>query len=119
MQIKDVRPESFVKQIRCDRCARLVDLDEAEFHEFVSIELKAGYGSIFGDGNDVQIDLCQHCLNSSLGPWLRVMDAASRQELLEERLRRFDPNLHGGEFPTAADVSLPAPLSKPNDGSGR
>jgi len=61
MQIKDVRPEPFTKQLRCDRCGRLSELGEAEFHEFVSIDLKAGYGSIFGDGNDVQVDLCQHC----------------------------------------------------------
>lgn len=58
MQIKDVRPESFVKQVCCNRCGLLAELGEAEFQEFVSIELKAGYTSVFGDGNDVQIDLC-------------------------------------------------------------
>ena len=75
MKIRDVRPESFVKQIRCDRCGRLSDVSEAEFQEFVSIDLKAGYASIFGDGRDVQIDLCQHCLKTALGAWLRVNDA--------------------------------------------
>jgi len=65
MQIKDVRPESFTKQIRCDRCGHLAELGEVEFHEMASLDLKAGYGSIFGDGNDVQIDLCQHCLKLS------------------------------------------------------
>ncbi len=82
MQIKDVRPESFVKQMRCDRCGRLSELGEAEFQEFASIDLKAGYGSVFGDGNEVQIDLCQHCLKVSLGPWIRVTGAASRQTCL-------------------------------------
>lgn len=114
MQIMDVRPESFVKQIRCDSCARLSELGEAEFQEFVRIELKAGYASIFGDGNDVQIDLCQHCLKISLGPWLRVSDAAAQADRMQEQLSRFDADRHGGEFPTAADVSVPAP-----DGSER
>ncbi|MDR7299502.1 NMD protein affecting ribosome stability and mRNA decay [Pelomonas aquatica] len=95
MQIKDVRPESFIKQIRCDRCGRLAELGEVEFQDFVSIALKAGYASIFGDGNDVQIDLCQYCLRSSLGPWLRVSGAAARLDLLEDRLLRFDAARHG------------------------
>ena len=80
MQIKDVRPESFVKQIRCDRCDRLVQADDEalEFQEFVSIDLKAGYASIFGDGNHVQVDLCQHCLKDVLGRWLRIADPRAK-----------------------------------------
>ncbi len=72
MRIKDVRPQSFVKQIRCDRCERLSELGETEFEEFVSVDHKAGYASVFGDGNQVQIDLCQHCVKELLGQWLRV-----------------------------------------------
>lgn len=109
MQIKDVRPEPFVKQIRCDRCGRLSSIGDVEFHECVSIDLKAGYASIFGDGNDVQIDLCQQCLKASLGAWLRVSDAGDRQQRLEDRLSQFDPDRHGGEFPAVADVSLQEP----------
>jgi len=113
MQIKDVRPESFVKQIRCDRCGRLADVSEGEFQEFVSIDLKAGYASIFGDGRDVQLDLCQHCLKTALGAWLRVSDADERQRQLEDRLKEFDPDRHGGEFPTVADFSLQEPEDLP------
>ncbi|MEJ6004760.1 hypothetical protein WG899_04310 [Paucibacter sp. AS339] len=113
MQIKDVRPESFVKQIRCDRCGRLADVSEGEFQEFVSIDLKAGYASIFGDGRDVQLDLCQHCLKTALGVWLRVSDADDRQRQLEDRLKQFDPDRHGGEFPTVADFSLQEPEDLP------
>ena len=111
MQIKDVRPESFVKQIRCDRCGRLAEVSEGEFQEFVSIDLKAGYASIFGDGRDVQLDLCQHCLKTALGAWLRVSDADDRRRQLEDRLMQFDPDKHGGEFPTVADF----PLREPNN----
>jgi len=112
MQIYDVRPESFVKQIRCDRCGLLSELGEAEFQEYVSIDLKVGYASIFGDGNDVQVDLCQHCLRTTLGRWLRVSDAVARQSLLAERLLRFDRD-HGGEFPMAAAESLQEPETLP------
>lgn len=105
MQIKDVRPASFVKQIRCDRCDRLAEVGDAElgFQEFVSIDLKAGYASIFGDGNHVQVDLCQQCLKDVLGRWLRIDDPNT------ESLGRFDPGRHGGEFPSAADASLQEP----------
>lgn len=106
MQIKDVRPQTFVKQIRCDRCDRLAEVGGAEFQEFISIDLKAGYASIFGDGCDVQLDLCQHCLKASLGPWLRISDADDRQRQLEGRLSQFDRDRHGGEFPAVADASL-------------
>ncbi|MDC8773341.1 hypothetical protein [Roseateles albus] len=101
MKIKDVRPQSFVKQIRCDRCDRLTQDGEVEFHETVSIEVTAGYGSIFGDGKKVQIDLCQHCLYLTLGRWLRIVDPL--------QLERFDPTQHGGEFPTAAETEHSPP----------
>ena len=132
MQIKDVRPESFVKQIRCDRCDRLADMSEAEFQEFVSIDLTVGYASIFGDGEDVQIDLCQHCLKSLLGPCLRIASAEKADDLPQDGSeflssgakasddsmsdmlpKRFDRERQGGEFPTAADVSLQEPDSMP------
>lgn len=103
MQIKDVRPESFTKQIRCDRCGLLSELGDAEFQEMVCIDLKAGYGSIFGDGNDVQVDLCQHCLKATLGPWLRITEPGQAKQLLMEQLRQFDPDRHGGEFPPRTD----------------
>lgn len=113
MQIKDVRPESFTKQIRCDRCGRLAELDEVEFHEMASLDLKAGYGSIFGDGNDVQIDLCQHCLKLTLGRWLRVVEPGRQARALDDLLQRFDPKRHRGEFPTAADRSFVKPKDMP------
>ena len=72
MKTLDVRPQPYIKQIRCDRCERVAEADEMEFHEFTSIDHTAGYGSIFGDGKKVQIDLCQLCLKQALGQWLKV-----------------------------------------------
>lgn len=130
MQIKDVRPQSFVKQIRCDRCERLSELGEMEFEEYVSLDHKAGYASVFGDGNQVQIDLCQHCVKELLGQWLRIASAekagappkdwctflssgAMASNMSDRLLERFDPECHGGEFPTSADVSPQKPDDMP------
>ena len=60
----------------CDRCGREADADDiqaAEAEEFVSIERVGGYGSIFGDGNQISVDICQHCLKEVLGEWLRIV----------------------------------------------
>ncbi len=101
MQIKDVRPESYTKQLRCDRCGLLSEIGDAEFAEFITVDMKAGYGSTFGDGNDVQIDLCQHCVKTVLGEWLKITHPDDRIRDLQDRLNRFDPERHGGEFPTS------------------
>ncbi len=113
MQIKDVRPESYVKQIRCDRCGRLSSIGEAEFHESFSIELQAGYSSIFGDGNEVQIDLCQHCLAAALGPWLRVSDPVARQGQLVRPVSLFNLDQHGEEYPTVTNAPPREPEGMP------
>lgn len=59
----------------CDRCGREAaagDTNELEAEEFVSIERVGGYSSIFGDGNLISVDICQHCLKDVLGEWLRI-----------------------------------------------
>jgi hypothetical protein len=58
--------------ITCDRCQANCACGDAGWSETQSIEFVAGYGSIFGDGNTVAIDLCQDCLKQTLGQWLRV-----------------------------------------------
>lgn len=81
----------------CDRCGIEPPANGSEFHEFTSIGYVAGYGSIFGDGNRVEIDLCQCCLREALGAWLRVIE--SERPALATMLQAFDPARHGGEFP--------------------
>jgi hypothetical protein len=88
-------------------------LGDAEFGEMVCIESKAGYGSIFGDGKDVLVDLCQHCFKLVLGPWLRVIEPGDRQVQLDILLSRFDQERHGGEFPGFADEPLQVPADMP------
>lgn len=98
MKRTDLRPQPFIKQLVCDRCGREAELDgtDCEFHEFSSISYKAGYGSVFGDGNKVEIDLCQHCVKETLATWLRITDPYAG----------FDPFAHGGEFPHESPASF-------------
>lgn len=57
----------------CDRCGRVIRTDDHyEYQERISIDFMAGYGSVFGDGDRVRGDFCQHCVKAVLGRWLKV-----------------------------------------------
>jgi len=88
MQRTGVETASVVQQIVCDRCGEETVRNESEFDEMTSIGFKAGHGSIFGDRNQVEIDLCQHCLRDTLGAWLRVKDKNMDRERAIVRLAR-------------------------------
>lgn len=64
----------------CDRCGREADLDDMEAMEFISIESVGGYQSIFGDGSQVSLDICQYCLKETLGEWLKILPASSSSQ---------------------------------------
>ncbi|MEK8164829.1 hypothetical protein [Morganella morganii] len=51
--------------------------DDPEFHEFLSIDRQVGFGSVFGDGNHLKLDLCQHCVKTLLNSWLSVSELDS------------------------------------------
>jgi hypothetical protein len=57
MKIETMESVSVVDQIKCDRCGKVTARDELDFHAMNSIGFSAGYASIFGDGNQVEIDL--------------------------------------------------------------
>lgn len=97
MQLKTIETVSVVHQIRCDRCGKEVERGEVGFGKMTSIGFDAGYDSIFGDGNLVEVDLCEPCLRDTLGAWLRVK--APVDTPLATMLTAFKPELHGGEFP--------------------
>ena len=58
----------------CDRCACHIEKDsvDGEWCERLIISFRGGYGSIFGDGNFVEGDFCQACIQEVLGKWLRI-----------------------------------------------
>jgi hypothetical protein len=97
MQIKSMKMVSVVSQIRCDRCGKEVARGELDFQELTSIGFTAGYGSVFGDGNRVEIDLCEPCVRDALGAWLRVTTSA--EPPLAAMLNAFNAEVHAGEFP--------------------
>ncbi len=70
----------------CNRCQRRLVTDDMDWQERLSISYRAGYSSIFGDGNTVSLDLCQQCVSEVLGSWLKIesseLNSAEDQELL-------------------------------------
>lgn len=84
--MKTYKTESIIKDVRtvtgviCDVCGKSHHIgnnninDELEFYEFINIHHDCGYGSIFGDGNQINIDICQYCVKKLLGKHLHVSD---------------------------------------------
>jgi len=72
-QVSVKRPE--ITSVICDRCKVLVPADDIwEFQEFMLHTYHAGYGNtVFSDGDELEIDLCQHCVKEVLGPYMRLV----------------------------------------------
>ena len=59
----------------CDGCGLQASANaDYEFNEFISINQRCGYGSIHGDGKQINIALCQQCFADMCGNSLRVTD---------------------------------------------
>lgn len=57
----------------CNRCQRQLSTDEpGEWQERLSFDHSCGFDSVFGDGNTISLDLCQHCVQEVLGQWLQI-----------------------------------------------
>lgn len=63
-----------ISEITCDGCGEKATTDDSEFHEFISVSKRCGYGSIHGDGNTINIDLCQQCFADMCGDSLTVAE---------------------------------------------
>jgi len=65
-----------VKVVTCDRCGKQMSEDEpwSGYNNRTQIRFRAGYASLFGDGNKVEGDLCDQCLYDVLGRYLRVVE---------------------------------------------
>ena len=73
MRINNVEPRAFVAQLSCDRCGAEARYNVGDgFNNFLQLGFDASWGSAFGDGNRVDVDICHGCLKETLGPWLRV-----------------------------------------------
>jgi len=65
-----------LESVECDCCHKVYFTndthDQFEIQEFLSYYEMGGYGSIFGDGNIIQLDLCQECIKDVLGKYLKI-----------------------------------------------
>lgn len=49
-----------------------INAPDLEHQERLAIRFRAGSDSVFSDGSLVESDLCQHCVQEVLGPWLKI-----------------------------------------------
>jgi len=77
-EVEEINVRKITKSITCDKCGRkyaaddLVSKEMLEAQEFCYIRFTGGYGSIFGDGTEVECDICQHCLKEMIGDICRT-----------------------------------------------
>ncbi len=83
-KFEEIKAQSLVALI-CDCCGResIVDGNDFEASEFISLDFIGGYQSVFGDQTHVSIDICQYCLKEKLGTWLKTTNKASDDFLTE------------------------------------
>lgn len=72
----------------CD-CCHAELRDDIDIHEVVHLRLHAGYGSAWGDGNTVDVDLCDACGHRTFAPYARVVPSA--EALPGHVAHGFDP----------------------------
>jgi hypothetical protein len=68
---------TYITAYICDVCGKEFNFEDDIFEtqEMVHINFTGGYGSIFGDGDTMRLDICQHCLKEKLGNYLRLETA--------------------------------------------
>lgn len=60
------------EKLICDVCKKEFEYDDYQnIQEFVHLHFFGGYGSVFGDGDEFELDICQHCLKEKLGEFIR------------------------------------------------
>ena len=65
-------PTDQLTEWTCDVCKRDLWESYVEEQEAFHFSETCGYGSVFGDGAKVSIDLCQHCFKRLLGEYVTV-----------------------------------------------
>jgi hypothetical protein len=54
----------------CDACKKEIDT-QMDYQEMLSYRNRGGFTSIFGDGTEMSLDLCQDCIKEYLGKFLQ------------------------------------------------
>jgi hypothetical protein len=75
---KIVRKRIKVEEVtgyECDRCKKFIALNDwIEAQEMLRWRMTGGYGSVFGDGARISLDLCQNCTEEILGAFIQIND---------------------------------------------
>ena len=66
--------ENILVEFKCDICKKdMMECDTMERQEMVNFHGVGGYGSVFGDGTEFYIDMCQHCFKNILGKYVNIV----------------------------------------------
>lgn len=56
----------------CDICGVTHEVSQPESEEFIIIRHNCGFFSVFGDMNNISLDMCQNCFKDKLGNYIRI-----------------------------------------------
>lgn len=73
--IKETKKSKVLVAVQCDVCKKEYSADNyVEEQEFHYIRRTGGYGSVFGDEETIECDICQHCLKAMIKDFYRVVE---------------------------------------------
>lgn len=79
---------------QCNKCKTefLCSNDQQwiDLQEFIHLKFRGGYGSVFGDGNTLELVLCQHCAQQVFGEYLEYIENRSFISSLDDGFETKD-----------------------------
>lgn len=63
----------------CDRCHQSL-MNPMDYQEALCWKNRGGFNSIFGDGQEISLDLCQDCVKTLLEPYIQFHGNAYETE---------------------------------------
>ena len=69
----EIMETRMLSELNCDICGMDIINTPLEEQESISISDAGGYGSVWGDGYEYQLDMCQHCFKEKLGQYVRIL----------------------------------------------
>jgi len=73
-EVRETKTEKIPISVVCDICKKEYPFEKEnilETQEFHYVRFIGGYDSIFGDGVEIECDICQHCLKKLIGEYCR------------------------------------------------
>jgi len=60
------------KLVECDVCGELYPADSVEGKQFVNYRATGTSESVFGEGNNIECDICETCMYSTFANYMRI-----------------------------------------------